>query len=185
MHSRTLLPVTSKSKSRPDLYYRLNVFPVEVPPLRERREDIPRLVHHFASVFSRRMGKCIEQIPQSTMNAFIAYHWSGNIRELQNLVERAVIRSDNGVLLNPLPATHPTPQGNTVPPIAQRGTLRDHEKALILQTLQAAGGAIGGPEGAAARLGLKRTTLITKMKRLGIYRLLQRPLMSEFDEGSD
>ena len=87
---------------RSDLYYRLNVFPVSVPPLRERRDDIRQLVLHFVEIFSRRMGKRIEEIPQATMNAFSAYHWPGNVRELQNLVERAVIRSDNGVLPNPV-----------------------------------------------------------------------------------
>jgi formate hydrogenlyase transcriptional activator len=114
------------------------------------------------------------------MNAFIAYEWPGNVRELQNLIERAVIRSDNGVLPNPFP----TPQGNTKSPVASPATLRDHEAALISETIRAAGGMIGGPQGAAARLGLKRTTLVSKMKRLGIYRpRYQRP-MSEFGEVS-
>jgi transcriptional regulator with GAF, ATPase, and Fis domain len=178
---RDLAEMVARNEFRSDLYYRLNVFPVLVPPLRERREDIRQLVLHFVEVFARRMGKHIEQIPQTTMNAFIAYPWPGNVRELQNLIERAVIRSDNGVLPNPLP----TSQGNTTPPTAAQGTLRDHEAALILQTLRAAGGMIGGPQGAAARLGLKRTTLVSKMKRLGIYRpRYQRP-MSEFNEGSE
>ena len=150
---------------RSDLYYRLNVFPVLVPPLRERREDIRALVLHFVEVFSRRMEKRIEQVPQTTMDAFIAHHWPGNVRELQNLVERAVIRADNGVLPNPLS----TQQANTMSSISSSGTLREHEVVLILRTLRAAGGMIGGPQGAAARLGLKRTTLISKMKRLGIY----------------
>jgi formate hydrogenlyase transcriptional activator len=136
------------------------------PPLRERRQDIAPLVWHFVELFARRMGKRIEQISQTTMNAFLEYSWPGNVRELQNLIERAVIRSDDGVLPNPLPS----PQTNTIPPIAPQGTFRDHETALILQTLRAAGGMIGGPRGAAARLGLKRTTLVSKMKRLGIYR---------------
>jgi DNA-binding NtrC family response regulator len=130
-------------------------------------------------VSARRMGKHIPKISQTTMNAFIAYDWPGNVRELQNLMERAVIRSDNGVLPNPLPA----PQGNTRPSVASPGTLRDHETALILETIRVAGGMIGGPQGAAARLGLKRTTLVSKMKRLGIYRpRYQRP-MSAFGEG--
>ena len=103
---RDLAQMVARNEFRSDLYYRLNVFPVLVPPLRERREDIRQLVLHFVEVFSRRMGKRIEQIPQTTMNAFTAYDWPGNVRELQNLVERAVIRSDNGVLPNPLP----TPQ---------------------------------------------------------------------------
>jgi formate hydrogenlyase transcriptional activator len=127
------------------------------------------------------MGKPIEQIPKTTMHAFIAYHWPGNVRELQNLIERAVIRSDNGVLPNPLS----TQQKNTVPPTPSSGTLRDHEAALILRTLRAAEGMIAGPQGAAARLGVKRTTLITKMKKLGIYRPRQPRLISEFNEGSE
>ena len=178
---RDLAEMVAQNEFRRDLYYRLNVFPVLVPPLRERREDIRQLVLHFVELFARRMGKHIEQIPQTTMNAFIAYPWPGNVRELQNLIERAVIRSDNGVLPNPLP----TSQGNTTPPTAAQGTLRDHEAALILQTLRAAGGMIGGPQGAAARLGLKRTTLVSKMKRLGIYRPRHQRPMSEFNEGSE
>ena len=162
---RDLAQMATCNEFRSDLYYRLNVFPVVLPPLRERREDIAQLVSHFVELFARRMGKRIEQIPQTTMNAFIAYSWPGNVRELQNLIERAVIRSDNGVLPNPLP----TQQQNAVTPTVERSTLRDAEIALILQTLRATRGMVGGPRGAAVRLGLKRTTLITKMKRLGIY----------------
>jgi formate hydrogenlyase transcriptional activator len=167
---RDLTEMVRRKEFRSDLYYRLNVFPVLVPPLRERREDIPELVRHFVGVFAQRMGKRIDQIPNTTMNALMAYHWPGNVRELENLVERAVILSDNGVLPNPLPAVH----GNPMVRLAAQGTIRDHEAALILQTLRAAGGMIGGPQGAAARLGLKRTTLLSKMKRLGIYRRLER-----------
>lgn len=175
-----LAMMAARNEFRSDLYYRLNVFPLLVPPLRERREDIRQLVSHFVEVFARRMGKHIEQISQTTMNAFISYDWPGNVRELQNLIERAVIRSDNGVLPNPLPAPH----GSTKPPVASPATLRDHEAALISATIRAAGGMIGGPQGAAARLGLKRTTLVSKMKRLGIYRpRYQRPV-SDFGEGS-
>jgi formate hydrogenlyase transcriptional activator len=163
---RDLTQLVARNEFRSDLYYRLNVFPVVLPPLRERREDIPQLVSHFVELFSRRMGKRIERIPQTTMNAFIAYAWPGNVRELQNLIERAVIRSDNGVLPNPLP----TSQKNAVIAIAAQSTFRDAERDLILKTLRATEGMVGGPRGAAVRLGLKRTTLITKMKRLGIYR---------------
>src|ERR1700741_5242141 len=102
---RDLDEMVARNEFRSDLYYRLNVFPVLVPPLRERREDIRQLVLHFIEVFARRIGKRIDQIPQSTMKALIAYPWPGNVRELQNLIERAVIRSDNGVLANPLPAS--------------------------------------------------------------------------------
>ena len=163
---RDLTEMVRRKEFRSDLYYRLNVFPVLVPPLRERREDIPLLVSHFVKVFGRRMGKHIDRIPKKTKNALMAYPWPGNVRELLNLIERAVIRSDDGVLPNPLPPS----QTNTMPPIAPQHTLRDHEEALILQALRAAGGMIGGPQGAAERLGLKRTTLVSKMKRLGIYR---------------
>jgi formate hydrogenlyase transcriptional activator len=100
---RNLAEMAARNEFRSDLYYRLNVFPISVPPLRERREDIRQLVLHFVAVFGRRMGKHIEQIPETTMGALIAYHWPGNVRELQNLTERAVIQSDNGVLPNPLP----------------------------------------------------------------------------------
>jgi len=177
---RDLAQMAARNEFRSDLYYRLNVFPVLIPPLRERGEDICQLVGHFVEVFSRRMGKRIEQIPETTMNAFIAYHWPGNVRELQNLIERAVIRSDDGVLPNPFS----TSEVNTIPPIASRGRFRDVEAAVILKTVRAAGGMIGGRHGAAARLGLKRTTLLSKMKRLGIFRPRQR-FMSEFDEGSE
>jgi len=176
---RDLTQMVACNEFRSDLYYRLNVFPVLVPPLRERRQDIRELVVHFVAIFARRMGKRIEQIPQTTMNAFIEYSWPGNVRELQNLIERAVIRSDDGVLPNPLP-----PSGmNTTLCIAAQPTLRDHEAALILQTIKAAGGMIGGPHGAAARLGLKRTTLLSKMKKLGIYR--DQKFIRELNERSE
>jgi formate hydrogenlyase transcriptional activator len=123
------------------------------------------------------MGKHIEQIPESTMNAFVAYPWPGNIRELQNFIERAVIRSDDGVLPNPLPPS----QTNTMFPVAQPGTFREREAAVILEALRAVGGMIGGPRGAAVRLGLKRTTLVSKMKRLGIYRPRRQRDMDEFN----
>jgi transcriptional regulator with GAF, ATPase, and Fis domain len=163
---RDLAQMVARNEFRSDLYYRLNVFPIVVPPLRERREDIRRLVLHFVGVFTRRMGRQIEQIPETTMKALTAYPWPGNVRELQNLIERAVIRSDNGVLPNPLPAS----AGNASIPIAGIGTLHEQEAALILQTVRSVGGMIGGPHVAAARLGLKRTTLVSKMKKLGIYR---------------
>ena len=175
---RDLAQMVARNEFRSDLYYRLNVFPVLVPPLRERREDIRALVLHFVEVFSRRMEKRIEHVPQATMDAFIAHHWPGNVRELQNMVERAVIRADNGVLPNPLS----TQQVNTVSSISSSGTLREHEVALILRTLRAAGGMIGGPQGAAARLGLKRTTLISKMKRLGIYQPVREAVIDQVTE---
>jgi formate hydrogenlyase transcriptional activator len=173
---------------RSDLYYRLNVFPVLLPPLRERREDIPQLMTHFVEVFARRIGKTIRHIPQTTMNAFIAYSWPGNVRELQNLVERAVIRSDDEVLSNPLLVV-PTPPAisdkNPVIVTQSQGMFMDSQRSLILHALRAAGGIIGGHRGAAAGLGLKRTTLISKMKRLGIYRPRHQANKEEFNEGSE
>jgi transcriptional regulator with GAF, ATPase, and Fis domain len=141
-----------------------------LPPLRARSEDIPALVTHFVEIFARRIGKQIEHISAETMSAFGSYHWPGNVRELQNLIERAVILSNDGVLPNPLPQNGKATE--TVFPA--HTTLRDSERALILRTLEAVGWMIGGPTGAAARLGLKRTTLISKMKKLGISRPTRR-----------
>jgi formate hydrogenlyase transcriptional activator len=165
---RNLAEMVAKKEFRSDLYYRLNVFPVALPPLRERREDIPQLASHFVEVFARRMGKRIDHIPQDILDAFVSYSWPGNVRELQNLIERAVIRSNNGELPNPLAVSDKNPVAVTVRP-TQR-TFSDSTRALILRALQAAEWIIGGPSGAAARLGLKRTTLIAKMKKLGISR---------------
>jgi transcriptional regulator of acetoin/glycerol metabolism len=124
------------------------------------------------------MEKRIEQVPRTTMDAFIAHHWPGNVRELQNLVERAVIRADNGVLPNPLS----TQQANTISSVSSSGTLREHEVDLILRTLRAAGGMIGGPQGAAARLGVKRTTLISRMKRFGIYQSGREEVIDQINQ---
>ncbi len=165
--NRDLTEMVNRGEFRSDLYYRLNVFPVLLPPLRARREDIPALVTHFVDIFGRRMGRPIEEIPRETMSALSSYQWPGNIRELQNLIERAVILSNDGVLPNPLP-TAETEQRATISPGAT--TLRDSERTLILRTLEGVGWVIGGPKGAAAQLGLKRTTLIHKMQKLGISR---------------
>lgn len=173
---RDLPKLIAGNEFRSDLYYRLNVFPVAVPPLRERREDIRQLVLYFVELFARRMGKQIDQIPEATMNAFIAYEWPGNVRELQNLIERAVIRSDGGVLPNPIPQSQKISPTTPAP-----STLRDYETALILRTIRATGGRVGGPYGAAAKLGLKRTSLITKMKKLGIYQPQRPRTGTEFD----
>jgi formate hydrogenlyase transcriptional activator len=165
--NRDLTEMVTRGEFRSDLYYRLNVFPVLLPPLRERREDIPALVTHFVEILGRRMGREIEHIPPETMSALSSYQWPGNIRELQNLIERAVILSNDGVLPNPLPTTE-TEQRAAISPAAT--TLRDSERTLILRTLETVGWIIGGPKGAAAKLGLKRTTLIHKMQKLGISR---------------
>ena len=167
--NRDLTEMVNRGEFRSDLYYRLNVFPILLPPLRERREDIPALVMHFVETFGRRMGREIDHIPPETMSALSSYQWPGNIRELQNLIERAVILSNGGVLPNPLP-----PVGTRgiaiASPTTAVATLRDSERTLILRTLEEVSWVIGGPKGAAAKLGLKRTTLIHKMQKLGISR---------------
>lgn len=171
---------------RSDLYYRLNVFPVELPPLRERREDIAQLVLHFVEIFGQRMGKQITEIPKQTLDAFTSYSWPGNVRELQNLIERALILSNDGILPNPLPmpSNKPIPSANSVIRVASQCSFSEATRDVILQALRAAGWVIGGSAGAAARLGLKRTTLITKMKKLGIARPVKQGNISYlYDSG--
>jgi transcriptional regulator with GAF, ATPase, and Fis domain len=177
--NRDLAAMVAQGEFRSDLYYRLNVFPILLPPLRSRPEDISTLVEQFVNVFSRRMRKQIDYVSPDTMAAFQSYSWPGNVRELENMIERAVIMADDGVLPNPLPASglpaairaasvtpaELHPQGPT--------TLRDSQRALILATLDATGWIIGGSRGAATQLGLKRTTLIDRMKKLGIQRSSQ------------
>jgi formate hydrogenlyase transcriptional activator len=170
--NRNLVKMVARGQFRSDLYYRLDVFPILLPALRERREDIPVLVTHFVKMFSRRMRKQVDSIPPETMAAFQWYSWPGNIRELQNLVERAVILSRDGVLPNPLhkrgtEVMPPTQHRFAVCPSSM--TLDSH-RALIVETLEQVGWVVGGPHGAAAKLGLKRTTLLAKMRRLGISR---------------
>jgi formate hydrogenlyase transcriptional activator len=172
--NRNLVKMVARGQFRSDLYYRLNVFPVVLPALRERREDIPALVTHFVKMFSHRMRKQVDDIPPETLAAFQWYSWPGNIRELQNLVERAVILSRDGVLPNPL---HKNQTEIMIPSLHRARTfhssmaaLEDSDRALILETLEQAGWIVGGPRGAAGKLGLKRTTLLAKMKRLGISR---------------
>jgi len=172
--NRDLGKMVARGQFRSDLYYRLNVFPVLLPPLRDRHEDIPALVTHFVSMFSRRMKKRVEHIPQETMAAFQSHSWPGNIRELQNLVERAVIVSQNGVLPNPLhkKRTYSMPILHRPHTFQSSMTLEDSDRSLIVETLEQTGWIVGGPRGAAIKLGLKRTTLLAKMKRLGISRTI-------------
>ncbi len=175
--NRDLVKMVARSQFRSDLYYRLNVFPVLLPALRERREDIPALVTHFVELFSRRMGKQVASIPLETMAAFQSYSWPGNIRELQNLVERAVILSFDGVLQNPF---HKNQTEIMIPALHHSRTfytskhLEESDRTLILETLQQTRWLVGGPRGAAAKLGLKRTTLIAIMKRLDISRSIHQ-----------
>jgi formate hydrogenlyase transcriptional activator len=150
---------------REDLYYRLNVFPIYLPPLRERKADIPELVEHFVQQFADSMDKTIEIIPEKTMRALVRHCWPGNIRELQNYIARGVILSNDGIFEpGPLEACEP-PEPEIVNP-----TLEEKIRREILAACQSAKWRLGGPEGAAARLGLKRTTLFHKMRRLGIAR---------------
>jgi formate hydrogenlyase transcriptional activator len=190
--NRNLQEMVTRNEFRSDLYYRLNVFPISLPPLRERRQDIPALVEHFVEILGRRTRRYIRHIPAETMAAFSSYSWPGNVRELQNLVERAVILSGDGVLPNPLPAspintlasppTTPMFEGSAA---AVPMTLSNSERALILRTLEVTGWVIGGSKGAAALLGLKRTTLAYRLKKLGIERpgrragLLEMPAIPE------
>jgi formate hydrogenlyase transcriptional activator len=168
--NRDLTAMVEEQKFRSDLYYRLNVFPVRVPPLRERREDIPVLVRHFAQQFSRRMNRSIETIPSETMNALVRYDWPGNIRELQNVIERAVIVSNGPVLKVPLDDLR-TRAGSTEASEdtgKMRDVLDDAERKQILAALKQSKWVVAGPKGAAAILGMKRSTLQAHMQRLGI-----------------
>jgi formate hydrogenlyase transcriptional activator len=164
--NRDLTQMVADKHFRSDLYYRLNVFPVTVPPLRERPEDIPLLVPYFAQQYARRMNKRIETVPAEAMAVLSKYHWPGNIRELENLIERSVILSQGPDLRVPL--------GELKAPLTTASdgvaTLEAAERKHILRVLREANWVIGGPSGAAARLGMKRTTLQSKMRKLGISR---------------
>jgi formate hydrogenlyase transcriptional activator len=163
--NQDLAAMVQERKFRSDLFYRLNVFPVQVPPLRERQEDIPLLVRHFVQQYARRMNKIIDTIPSEVMNLLTRYHWPGNIRELQNLMERAVILSLGSVLKLPLSGLQDRPAR----PVANRiETLEDAERRHITNALQSTNWVVGGPNGAAALLGMKRTTLQWRMVKLGI-----------------
>jgi formate hydrogenlyase transcriptional activator len=165
--NQDLHAMAEAGRFRSDLYYRLNVFPIEVPPLRDRTEDTPLLVWHFARKHAERMNKRIEAIHPKHMAALASYSWPGNIRELQNFVERAVILSIDAVLRLPPPA-QPKRIARGTPSAGL--TLADAQRAHILRVLRETDWVVGGAEGAATRLGLRRTTLIYKMRRLGISR---------------
>ena len=164
---RNLIEMVDKRQFRADLFYRLNVFPIDLPPLRERPDDIRLLVHHFAMDYAARMRKRITSISEHFMAALAQHSWPGNVRELQNFIERSVILSDGGVLTGPLPEfTHTEALKCTKASLPI--TLKQMERSCILQVLEQTQGVVGGRSGAAALLGIGRTTLIYKMRRLGI-----------------
>jgi formate hydrogenlyase transcriptional activator len=175
--NRDLKTMVEEQRFRSDLYYRLNVFPIRVPSLRERREDIPLLVRHLVKEFSRRNQRVIDTIPSETMQALIRYHWPGNIRELQNVIERAVIISRGPVLNVALPelaldvtstSTPVVTTAKSAPRESLQETLEETERNQILRALEETNGVLAGPNGTAARLGVKRTTLQRRMQKLGI-----------------
>jgi formate hydrogenlyase transcriptional activator len=165
--NRDLGAMVEEQKFRADLFYRLNVFPVRIPALRERREDIPLLVRHFAQQFARRSNKSVETIPSEVMNALVQYHWPGNVRELQNVIERAVILSSGPVLRVPLADLKPRKGADGA---ATNDTLEEAERRHIMAVLGETNWVVGGPSGAAQRLGMNRSTLQFRMRKLGIAR---------------
>jgi transcriptional regulator with GAF, ATPase, and Fis domain len=160
--NQDLWSVVQERRFRADLYYRLNVIPIALPPLRERRDDIPLLVAHFVRKYAERLSRPIPHIPGDLMEALTDYDWPGNVRELQNFIERAVIMTTGTVLQPRLADLIPPPSATTV------RTLADAERALIVETLRETNGVVGGKSGAAVRLGLPRTTLLARMQRLGL-----------------
>jgi len=168
---RNLVEMVKRNEFRSDLYYRLNVFPVPLPPLRARREDIPALVEHFVEIYARRMNKEIDQISSETMSELTSYPWPGNIRELQNFIERSVILTSGNVLESPLASLRNAAEAQSLGPITMVDAERDH----IRKTLEQTGWVVSGPNGAAARLGIKRSTLYFRMQKLGISRTNKDP----------
>ncbi len=164
--NRNLVDMVKRNEFRSDLYYRLNVFPITLPPLRERREDIPALVEHYAEIYARRMDKQIDHIPPETMSALVSYQWPGNIRELQNFIERSVILTSGNVLHPPLASLNRAAEAESLGPITLEDAERDHIRKILEQTRWV----VAGPNGAAARLGIKRSTLYFRMQKLGISR---------------
>jgi formate hydrogenlyase transcriptional activator len=168
---RNLGEMVRNKEFRSDLYYRLNVFPLRLPPLRDRREDIAPLVRHFVELFSNRMGKVIHHIPAQTLSAFTSYPWPGNIRELQNVIERAVVLSTGPVLTADMSEFNVDNGANRIQHEAGSldDTVHEAERTHILNALKLTNGVVSGPNGAAARLRIKRTTLMSRMQRLGIH----------------
>jgi formate hydrogenlyase transcriptional activator len=164
--NRNLVDMVKRNEFRSDLYYRLNVFPIPLPRLRERREDIPALVEHFVEIYARRMGKQVEHILPETMSALVSYQWPGNIRELQNFIERSVILTSGNVLHPPLASLKNAAEAESLGAI----TLEDAEREHIRKILEQTRWVVAGPNGAAARLGIKRSTLYFRMQKLGISR---------------
>ncbi|HMD10685.1 MAG TPA: sigma 54-interacting transcriptional regulator [Candidatus Acidoferrum sp.] len=172
--NRNLEHMVKRNEFRSDLYYRLNVFPISLPPLRERRADIPALVTHFVELYGRRMGKHIEHVSPDTMSALISYLWPGNIRELQNFIERSVIVTSGNVLHPPLMSLKTAAAAESIGAI----TLEDAERGHILKILEQTRWVVSGPNGAASRLGIKRSTLYFRMQKLGISRTNRNALSS-------
>ena len=172
--NRNLVEMVKRNEFRSDLHYRLDVFPIPLPPLRERREDIPALVEHFVEIYARRMGKEIAHIPAETMSALVSYFWPGNIRELQNFIERSVILTSGNVLHPPLASLKSSAEAESLGPITLEDAERDHIRKILEETRWV----VAGPNGAAARLGIKRSTLYFRMQKLGISRAKRDPLLS-------
>jgi formate hydrogenlyase transcriptional activator len=169
--NRNLMDMVKRNEFRSDLYYRLNVFPIPLPALRERREDIPALVEHFVEIYSRRMDKKIEHIAPETMSALTSHPWPGNIRELQNFIERSVILTSGNVLQPPLGSLQSCAGAESLGAV----TLEDAEREHIRKILEQTRWVVAGPNGAAARLGIKRSTLYFRMQKLGISRANRDP----------
>jgi formate hydrogenlyase transcriptional activator len=164
--NRNLVDMVKRNEFRSDLYYRLNVFPVPLPPLRARREDIPALVEHFVDIYARRMSKQIDYISPETMSELTSYAWPGNIRELQNFIERSVILTSGNVLESPLANLRNAAEAESLGPTTMEDAEREHIRKILEQTRWV----VAGPNGAAARLGIKRSTLYFRMQKLGISR---------------